>query len=215
MGLDSAYKEIIVKRYADRFQEFGYHYKSVGWGNWETQRLRFLILSEIADLAGADVADLGCGFGDLYGFLIQKYKNIRYTGIDLVEDLVGEGKRRYPEAQFLVQDILEERFNTETDFYFISGTLNSRITGGLDYTKEILTKTCRLARKGVAVNFLTKYVDYELEKDLHHSPEEIFAFAKGLTKYVTLRHDYPLWEFTVYLYKPEFIKALYDGKKHD
>lgn len=206
---------MIVNRYAERYKEFGYHYKAVGWGNWETQKLRFLILSEIADLTGAAVIDLGCGFGDLYGFLAQKYKNICYTGIDIVADLVAEGKKRYPEAEFLVQDILEDNFKKEADFYFISGTLNSRITGGFDYTREILAKTHGLARKGVAVNFLTKYADYELEKDLHHSPEEIFAFAKTMTKYVTLRHDYPLWEFTVYLYKPEFIKALYDRKQHD
>jgi SAM-dependent methyltransferase len=184
---------MIVSRYAERYREFGYHYKSVGWGNWETQKLRFLILSEIADLEGAEVVDLGCGFGDLYGFLSEKYKNVKYTGIDLAKDLVEEGQRRYPKAQFLVQDILEENFRKEADFYFISGTLNSRITGDVSYTKEILTKAFELTKKGLAVNFLTKYVDYELEKDLHHSPEEIFTFVKGFTKHVTLRHDYPLW----------------------
>lgn len=215
MALDSRYKEMMVSRYTDRYKEFGYHYKSVGWGNWETQKLRFRILGEIADLEGADVVDLGCGFGDLYGFLSKKHRNIQYTGIDLVEDLVVEGQRRYPNVQFLVKDILEDSFTKEADFYFISGTLNSRITGGISYTKEILSKSFEMSRKGLAVNFLSKYVDYELEKDLHHSPEEILTFAKGLTKYVALRHDYPLWEFTAYLYKPDFIINIYNDCHND
>lgn len=201
MGLNAQYKKEMINRYEKRFKKFGYHFKSVGWGNWETQQMRFKILSEIGDLNNASIVDLGCGFGDLCKYLNGHFKNFTYTGVDLVRELVEEGKRRYPQARFMVQDFLEKDFSLEGDYYLISGTLNSRLKGGFDYTEEILKKAFDLSHRGVAANFLTKYVDYELEKDLHHSPEAIFTFAKELSKCVTLRHDYPLWEFTVYLYK--------------
>jgi hypothetical protein len=57
-----------------------------------------------------------------------------------------------------------------------------------------------MSSKGVAVNFLSSYVDYELDRNFHFAPEKAFSLAKKLTRFVTLRHDYPLYEFTLYLY---------------
>ena len=48
---------------------------------------------------------------------------------------------------------------------------------------------------------MTAYVDFREDRLFYYSPEEIFRFSKTLTKRVLLRHDYPLFEFTVYLYK--------------
>jgi hypothetical protein len=110
-----------------------------------------------------------------------------------------------------VKDILEPDFNMESDIYFLSGTLNVRIMDNLNYTKEMIKKMFRLSRKALGLNFLSKYVDYELDKDFHHSPEAIFSLAKEHTKYVTLRHDYPLWEFTTYLYKEDYIETISKG----
>jgi hypothetical protein len=59
------------------------------------------------------------------------------------------------------------------------------------------------ARKGVAIDFVTNYVDFQESYLRYHSPEDMFKFAKSLTKRVVLRHDYPLYEFCLYLY-PDF-----------
>ena len=53
----------------------------------------------------------------------------------------------------------------------------------------------------VSCNFLSTYADYYADKDFHHSPEEIFTFAKSLSNKITLRHNYELYEFTIYIYK--------------
>jgi hypothetical protein len=58
------------------------------------------------------------------------------------------------------------------------------------------------ANKAVAIDFMTSYVDYYgSEQVFHYSPEKIFSIAKKFTKRVTLRHDYELFEFTIYMYK--------------
>ena len=213
MVFNSKDKEAIVERYSQRYKEFGYHHKTIGWGDWESQKLRFQVLSDIGDLNGAEIVDVGCGFGDLYGYLSNRFKDIKYTGIDIVSDLIEEGTRRYPEAQFFVQDILEPDFNIEGDIYFLSGALNVRLRDNLNYTKKMIKKMFRLSRKALGINFLSKYVDYELDKDFHHSPETIFSFAKEQTRYVTLRHDYPLWEFTIYLYKKDYMETVCKGNE--
>jgi hypothetical protein len=38
---------------------------------------------------------------------------------------------------------------------------------------------------------------------VYFSPEEMFGYAKSLTKFVRLRHDYLPHHFTLYLYKEQ------------
>lgn len=189
--------------YEERLKNFGYHYKSLGWGSWHDQHLRFRILSEIGNLDNSFIVDVGCGFGDLYPYLRKRFKHIRYLGIDLSVELVKKAKELYSKsgAKFSVANILDSSFKKKADYYLLSGALNFRLRENLELAKNTLEKMFYLSRKAVACNFLSKYVDYEAEKNFHYHPEEIFAFGKKLTKYVSLRHDYPLWEFTIYLYK--------------
>ena len=53
----------------------------------------------------------------------------------------------------------------------------------------------------VSANFLSKYVDYELEKNQHYFPEDIFKESKKYCKNINLISDYPLYEFTIQLKK--------------
>ena len=57
--------------------------------------------------------------------------------------------------------------------------------------------------KKLAIDFVTNYVDFKEDYLIYHSPEAMFRLAKSLTKRVVLRHDYPLYEFCLYLY-PDF-----------
>jgi hypothetical protein len=98
-------------------------------------------------------------------------------------------------------DILDDSFKREADYFLLSGALSFRVKDNLLLAENVIKKMFLLARRGVACNFLSRYVDYETEINFHYSPEEIFSISKKLSKYITIRHDYPLWEFTVYLYK--------------
>ncbi len=194
-------KQKLINLYEDRYDQFGYDVKSIGWGNIESQQLRFRILAEIADLSNCRICDFGCGFGDLYLYLTERFTNIDYVGIDLSVKLIEEAKRRYPQAAFEVRDILENPLKKKFDYMLASGTLSFKLKNHEKYVEKILTAMIKASKKGVGVNFLSSYVDYELEKNFHFSPEKAFTLAKKLTKYVTIRHDYPLYEFTLYLYQ--------------
>ena len=81
----------------------------------------------------------------------------------------------------------------------LSGALSYRIQDNESYTKTMLKKLFRMSREVISLNFLSDYVEYQEEKKFHYSPEEMYQFAKTLTKWVTIYSDYPLWEFTIQL----------------
>jgi hypothetical protein len=60
------------------------------------------------------------------------------------------------------------------------------------------------SRKGFAFNVLTKYSDRQhMKKHLYYAdPAFLFDYCKkNFSKYVAVRHDYPLFEFTVHVKK--------------
>ena len=193
-------KNRIIELYESRYDTFGYDVKSVGWGNIESQDLRFRILSEIADISSSSVCDLGCGFGDLYPYLRKHFDRVEYFGIDISGKLINEAKKRYPQANVEVRDILHNPPQRKYDYVFSSGTLSFKLPNHKKYIEKMLRAMMAMSSKGVSVNFLSSYVDYQLEKNFHFAPEEALRLAKKITKFVTLRHDYPLYEFTLYLY---------------
>ena len=201
--LKSEDREAIVRLYEGRYAELGYDVRTLGWRGREDQLLRFQVLCDIADLSGASVCDIGCGFGDLVPYLRERFGEFGYTGVDLSPSLVEEARRRHPEFEFHCLDILDSGFDLRADYFLLSGALNFRVEDNWGLTRAMLSRMFSLARRGVAVNFLTSYVNFERPHNYHHSPEEVFRLARSMTKRLALRHDYPLWEFTVYLYREE------------
>jgi hypothetical protein len=72
--------------------------------------------------------------------------------------------------------------------------------------KFAITKAFEAATIGVSIDLRTKYVNYEEEHLYYFSPEELFSFAKSLTRFVMLRHDYLPFDFTLFLYKEGTMK---------
>lgn len=198
-------KKEIISLYETRLKEHGDSARTMGWRNREQQYLRFKILSEIGDLNGAKILDVGCGFGDFHQYLINENMKVDYTGYDISPKIIDVAKSKRPEVKFRVKDILEERIGEKFDYVFESGILNKRISNNTGYAKKMIARMFELCKSGVALNMMTNYIDYREDYLSYYSPEEMFGFCKGLSKWVVLRHDYPLYEFTMYLYK----KSLY------
>lgn len=198
--MNSEDKRSLIKLYEDRCERFGSDVRAVGWGDVESQALRFEVLSDIADLSGCSVCDLGCGFGDLYAYLQGRFDSVNYHGVDLCEGLIKEARKKYPSVSFEVRDALEHPSDISYDYILSSGALSYKTAGHESYVKEMLALMMKMSRKGVAVNFLSSHADYELEKNFHFSPETALTIGKQLAPYVTIRHDYPLYEFTMYMY---------------
>jgi len=194
-------KKEIINLYEMRLKKYGNSVKTMGWRDKEQQYLRFKILSEIGDLNGAKILDVGCGFGDFYDYLTDRGIIVDYTGYDISPKIIDVAMSKHPQIKLEVRDILKERISEKFDYVFESGILNKRISNNVEYAKKMITRMFELCGIGIAINMMTNYVDYTEDYLYYYSPEKMFKFCKGLSKWIVLRHDYPLYEFTIYLYK--------------
>lgn len=206
MSLSEKSHNKVVERYTQKYQKFGYSQKTLGWDKGK-QDIRFDILTSKWDLENKSILDIGCGFGDLYPFLQNKFQNIKYYhGIDLVPALITQGKKLYNKSncKLEVVNFLEWEPTRSYDFIIISGIFNFKLESeeiNYQFIKDILEKSFFLANIGVSSNFLSNKVDFELAHAFHSSPTYILDHIYTLTRNVVLMNDYFPFEFTVHLDK--------------
>jgi len=183
---------------------------SVVWSSKENQLIRFKVLCEIANLDNASLLDVGSGLSDLYFYLKNRQNNdITYTGIEISNNHVIEAKKKYPEIEIINSDFIEYEFNKTYDYIVSSGAFNIEMPDHDDYLKTVINKMYQLANLGVAFNLPSSYSnlareDYQFEPGIkikYVDPKMIFDYCKSLTPYVTLRHDYLVHDFTIYMYR--------------
>jgi len=197
-------KERIIQRYNARLEEFGDDIRTLASGSEERRRIRFKVLSELGLTSHSSVLDIGCGLGDFFSYLKRQSMRVQYVGYDINPRLIGIAQRKYQSATFEVKDIQVDSFPI-FDFIVSSSAFNLQLTGqdNYEFIEEVLRLCYLHARKGVAIDFLSSYVDFKSPDAFHYDPERIFSISKKITKRVSLRHDYPLYEFCIYLY-PDF-----------
>lgn len=193
--------QALVDLYEGRYSADGHEITTLGWKNREEQRLRFDVLSSIASLHDSTVCDVGCGFGDLADYFREKELRVAYTGLDIAPSFIAHAKAAHPYDAFHRLDLHEDDYRDEHDYFLSSGALSFKRHDNMKHAARMIEKMFSLCRKGVAVNFLSTYVNHQHPRNFHYSPEEMFRLARGMTRWVKIRHDYPLWEFTLYLYK--------------
>ena len=78
-----------AKLYSASLQKYGQSAKGLNWNSQAHQYIRFEQIASLlpSDLHNYTLADVGCGFGDLYHFLNPKPKH--YTGYDIMKQMVA------------------------------------------------------------------------------------------------------------------------------
>lgn len=196
-----------LKAYWDRNAEkYGDTPRALDWGSWESQRMRFEVLSRILpDGYSGSVLDVGCGLGDLYGYLTGRWE-IQYLGIDISEKMLEIAKKKYPEVTFKLHD-MTKKLDMKFGYVLLSGSLNKRIS--LDpvdqykWTETILRNMWGSCKIGMTFNMLSTYADSVAEDDFQYSPERIFKFAQTLSRKVKLDHSYMPHDFTIYIFRED------------
>jgi ubiquinone/menaquinone biosynthesis C-methylase UbiE len=204
--MDENDKKLIQNRYKERLLKYGTNIKALASGTDHRRAIRFDILTGIGIKEKSSVLDVGCGFADFYEHLKMKGINVQYTGIDIVPELIEAAKTKNPNLDLQIRDLQENPFQESSfDYVVCSQVFNLELGGNKNniLAKDMIRNMNKIARHGVAVDLLTSYVDFKEEHLHYYSPEEIFSYAKQLTRQVMLRHDYPLFEFCIYLY-PNF-----------
>ena len=163
--------------------------------------MRFDELTRIADLSGSDVLDLGCGIADFYPILSKKFPGLRYTGIDLVPEMIEYARVKYPEARFECRDILQEPLERTYDYVLISGMFK-RHTGGQRVPEIDGVEAFQNVRRGLAFNFISTHVNFVAEDMAYHDPADVLNFCiNQLSRKTALFHHYGRCDVSVFVYR--------------
>ena len=184
--------------------DHGDSHEAAQYSSKESQEARFGVLTAIADLQGTNIVDFGCGTAHLATYLQERGIDCEYVGVDFVPEFFDFARQKHPRHRFGAWDEVKgEMF----DYAFVSGVFNNKTDDNERFYKETVTDIFSRVRKGFAFNMMSTYVDYFDEGLYYAKPEDVFAFVKSLTPFVTLRNDYLVkpgsipFEFTVYAYR--------------
>ena len=176
----------------------------VDWNSQESQELRFALLANLwRDEADASILDYGCGYGALADYLRARGHRGAYTGYDVSEAMAHAADARV--ASLSSCQVTARRKDLEpSDFAVASGVFNVKQDADEKawraYIWETVADLAALGRRGFAFNALTSYSDADKRRpDLYYTdPLEAFDRCKRTySRFVTLLHDYPLYEFTI------------------
>jgi SAM-dependent methyltransferase len=200
-----------IERYEGRLREHGYSPEALGWGKHGRQEIRFGVLAAQALAApGCSVLDVGCGFADLHGFLVERGWRGRYTGIDIVPGLLDVARERHPGLDLRALDITgSEPLPGPHDFAIASGIFNARLASGgnMEQIEKALERMSEYARVAVCVDFLSTHVDFEKPDAWHTDPAWALGAAARLSRRLALRHDYMPYEFALFIYRDDSISS--------
>lgn len=188
--------------YDGRLAEHGATARGVDWNSEESQHLRFRELTRLLDDADAGVLDYGCGYGALRAYLREHGHRGRYVGFDISERMIESARAGAadPAARFeSSRDALQP-----VDYTLASGIFNVKQHASDEdwhrYVIETIGDLAAVSTRGFAFNALSRYSDIERRRpDLYYAdPLELFDHCKRhLSRFVSLLHDTPLYEFTI------------------
>jgi SAM-dependent methyltransferase len=194
--------------YTEKIRAHGPTPRGADWNSAESQILRFRELLRVCEAReGISLLDYGCGYGALRDHLQAEGLRFHYRGFDVSPAMIDEARRRHPD---LVETDLgcEESRLSLADYVVASGIFNVRLeTSDTDWRSHMLgtlQKLDALATRGFSFNALSTYSDPERRRpDLYYA-DPLFFFdhcKRTFCRYVSLIHDYPLYEFTILVRK--------------
>jgi len=203
------YQAIVTSCEGD-LEKYGDNFRGVGWTKkQEYAELRYrIMLDAIRGSEPITLLDLGCGASHLLEHINREARtHIHYSGLDLSDAFLALSHSKFPMVTYYQEDILDPKHEVPNhDYVIMNGLFNWKGTMTHDemwvYCKAMIRRAFQLADIGIAFNVMSKYLDWERD-DLFHLPFDVLAqFLDGeISRHFTLRHDYGLFEYTVYVYK--------------
>jgi SAM-dependent methyltransferase len=205
-GVPPELKAAVVRHYEAQLRRHGPTAEGMDWKDAASQRLRFRILCEVCDLRGRSLHEIGAGAGHLLDYLRENGIAADYSGSDLSPAMVEAARRLHPGARFEQRDLLLEAPPRSYDVVVCSGlfhvSLGCAEPAWRCFVEETLRRMWGLCRVAIAFNLMSDQVDWRAPTLFYASPGETLDFCRReLGRSLTLRHDYPLHEYTVYVYR--------------
>jgi SAM-dependent methyltransferase len=201
--------QLLHDHYRTTFLAHGATSAGVDWGPREdAARLRqdMMLAVSAGCPAGGTLLDVGCGYGALADRIDELGLDLEYTGIDVVAEMVAEGRKRHPHRRFLHGDFLTAEGLGSFDYVVCNGILTQKLTATTRdmnaHAQRLIAALFAACRRGCGFNVMTTHVNYQVDNLYYRNPAELLAWCMSeLTSRVRLDHAYPLYEYTIYLHR--------------
>lgn len=206
----------VVDYYEAKLRRFGPSARGMDWKDEASQRLRFAVLCDVCDLRGKSVHEVGAGAGHLVDFLAERGIDAAYSGSDLSAEMVAAARRRHPEVRFDQRDVLRDSRAERFDVVLCSGLFHVKLEHPddvwWDFVRQMVRTLFDLGREAIAFNLLSDQVDFRSDALFYAHPGTTLDFCRReLSRFTVLRHDYPLYEYTVYVYREPSVSGVRAG----
>lgn len=201
-------KRDVVGHYERALRRHGATAEGMDWKDEHSQRLRFEVLCDVGDLDGATVHEVGAGAGHLFDFLRERGIRAEYSGCDLSAEMVAAARELHPGVSFEQRDVLRDPHDRRFDVVLCSGLFHVRLDHSEDawweFVQQIVRRMYDACDRAIAFNLMSDHVDFRSPKLFYANPGRVLDFCRReLSRAVALRHDYPLYEFTTYVYRSD------------
>jgi len=199
-------KRSVVEHYESRLARYGATARGMDWKDEASQNLRFEVLSGICNLGGRSVHEVGAGAGHFVDYLASRGLRVGYSGSDLSAAMIKSARTRHPGVRFERCDILDGPVRESHDVILCSGlfhvSLRTPEDAWLDFVKRMVSRMFEMCRLGIAFNMLSSRVDYRKDGLYYSESADMLDFCRReLSPHVALCDDYPLYEYTLYVYR--------------
>jgi len=198
-------KKRIKQYYASRVYPDREGFEILSWSSREAQTARFHVLLDLirenfAEGLCPTLLDVGCGLAELASFLQKAQCPVRYTGIDLTEEVLEEGFRRYPGLDLRQLDIFAEPcpFPAQSfDVVFASGIFNMELGNNEAFAVSGMQRLATLAKHLAVANFLHQRSILQHPVFHYYDPEKLLVRLQQQALPVQLMENYLDNDFTM------------------
>ncbi len=198
------------QHYSQKFSAHGPTSEGVDWGSDEAKAFlryqKMLAVGDFTNRARPSLLDIGCGYGGLTQFAASRNIDLDYTGIDVAGNMIEWASTNSGGGEFIEGDALDYEFERQFDYVVCNGILTQKLeAAGLDmdrFAARLIRRMFSLCKIGVAFNVMTTKVNFYSNNLYYRNPAELFSWCLSeITPHLRLDHSYPLFEYTVYLYR--------------
>ncbi len=198
----------IKNHYEPLLEKYAGGYKVLDWESREAQIKRFEILCQAVDLSGKKLLDVGCGAGDLYGFLSDRRIDVSYRGVDLLEKMVERARSTYPRGRFFSGDIFQDTMFSKKQFdvVFCSGLFTLNLGNNEVFFEQALPVLFGFAREYVVFNMLGEGGEIHGNQYYYFREKEVIHRVRKYSNSVRCMKHYIPWDFTIAAESKDFPK---------
>ncbi len=151
-------KRVIKNHYEPLLDRYTSGYEILDWESGEAQLKRFETLAENVDLAGKKLLDIGCGTGDLYGYLKGKHIPVLYYGVDILERMTERASLLHPDGKFFSGDVFTQNMfaKKQFDVVFASGLFSLNLGNNEAFLVQSLPVLFKYSKRYVVFNLLSQ-----------------------------------------------------------